>query len=777
MREELLELLEKKPAVREDIEAILIVDSDKGTWTFDDVPVDSGTFGELVSRGVVEKTDGEYSLSNPEATKKVLKRRTVYSTPEDDDSTGDDDLFSYLAAPRVAALAGTLVVVIFFRIYVLSEVYENGDILLLGNDPWGHRYYVEQLVRVGSGPFDISVLSSEYVAEEPLTNVLLWWFAELFGSSPQAAGHVLAWYPVVAGVVTAIVVYLITMNLTGDIRAALAAVLALAVIPAHALRTAFGFSDHSAMDYVWLVLTVYYLVSIGTAVQTRQDLTTRRTWMLTGGLILAITAQTVSWLAAPLLLVPIGLYIVVDVPLGVHANRSPGVTKSPIIVALVAATLLSATIQFLFDWLFLYIVYALAGLSVGVVAIVGLGELWFRYGWDTRWLVAIEGGVVTVGGISLLLFPPLRSYAQSGVSYFTGFTGGEVAEATPLFGTGSLGVVVGPLLLFGFLLFLALAVLISATATAVRKDRSALLVVVVYSWFLFILAGFVQRRFTGELSLFVAVLVGIGFVRLAQVVEIVPKDGDLLEGTTSRPAFVIPGRRTILNLLLLFLLVGGFAAIQTPLTINKVVVEDEVHETALWINDYAEREGLTYPENKVLSRWSSNRVYNYFVNGEAEQYTAARATYEPFIMSETPINGYVEWNQDIGFVVTRDDYNVQSAATMYSRLHHRYGSRGDGVPGLGNYRAVYAAGDGRTKVFEVVPGATVVGQATPNSTVTTTTNVSVPGASFTYTRRASVSADGIYTVTVPYPGAYSIENGTVTVSEMAVRNGSRVYSD
>ncbi|QSG08040.1 UDP-glucose 6-dehydrogenase [Halapricum desulfuricans] len=47
-------LLEDRPDLETALEELLTVDAERDTWTFDDVPVDSGTFGELVSREIVE---------------------------------------------------------------------------------------------------------------------------------------------------------------------------------------------------------------------------------------------------------------------------------------------------------------------------------------------------------------------------------------------------------------------------------------------------------------------------------------------------------------------------------------------------------------------------------------------------------------------------------------------------------------------------------------------------------------------------------------------------
>ncbi|MFC6754958.1 hypothetical protein, partial [Halorubrum tibetense] len=50
------ELLADRPEIADALESLLDADA-TGPWTFEDVDIDSGTFGELVSRGVVERTD------------------------------------------------------------------------------------------------------------------------------------------------------------------------------------------------------------------------------------------------------------------------------------------------------------------------------------------------------------------------------------------------------------------------------------------------------------------------------------------------------------------------------------------------------------------------------------------------------------------------------------------------------------------------------------------------------------------------------------------------
>jgi hypothetical protein len=79
---------------------------------------------------------------------------------------------------------------------------------------------------------------------------------------------------------------------------------------------------------------------------------------------------------------------------------------------------------------------------------------------------------------------------------------------------------------------------------------------------------------------------------------------------------------------------------------------------------------------------------------------------------------------------------------MQSRLHDRFGSRGDGAGGLAHYRALYATDSGDYKAFRVVPGATIAGSAAAGTeTVALATDVEIEGASFSYEREVAV-ADG-----------------------------------
>ncbi len=65
-------VLDDRPELRDATAAVLAVDDEQDGWTFDDIPIDSGQFGELVSAGIVEKDGDEYRVADPNAVRAAL---------------------------------------------------------------------------------------------------------------------------------------------------------------------------------------------------------------------------------------------------------------------------------------------------------------------------------------------------------------------------------------------------------------------------------------------------------------------------------------------------------------------------------------------------------------------------------------------------------------------------------------------------------------------------------------------------------------------------------
>ncbi|SFC59883.1 dolichyl-diphosphooligosaccharide--protein glycosyltransferase [Halobiforma haloterrestris] len=133
------------------LEAVLEVEAASETWTFDDVALDSGTFGELVSRGVVEKVDSEYRVADVETVRVVLDGEEVTSTGATDRGFAleyDVDLRA------LSALVGALVVVAGARMLSYGSVFQRGYVVSPGNDPYYFRYWLEDRLAESSGLTD-----------------------------------------------------------------------------------------------------------------------------------------------------------------------------------------------------------------------------------------------------------------------------------------------------------------------------------------------------------------------------------------------------------------------------------------------------------------------------------------------------------------------------------------------------------------------------------------------------------------------------------------------
>lgn len=93
-------------------------------------------------------------------------------------------------------------------------------------------------------------------------------------------------------------------------------------------------------------------------------------------------------------------------------------------------------------------------------------------------------------------------------------------------------------------------------------------------------------------------------------------------------------------------------------------------------------------------------------------------------------------------------------------MYTHHGSRTDDHPGLAHYRLVYVADTGGSKASELVEGAVLRGQASPDARVIAKATIEVPGASIGYTCETTADATGNYTLRVAYPGRYEVNGAT-----------------
>jgi len=772
-------LLQDKPALEDSLEALLAVDADRETWTFEDVPVDSGTFGELVSRGIVEKTDDEYRLRDPTAVETALDPNATV-----DDETGSESslaalgdwTFSLPDVDRVAALglAGALALVILFRLLPYPSVFQHGDVVLSGNDPYAYRYLVHQLLAESGGALDLATLSElpgGIAHGEPLLVATLWWVSAVFGG---AVDQVLAWYPVVSAVVTALLVYVLVVRVMADRRAAIAAVALLAIMPGHAFRTGLGFADHHAFDYPWLALTALAVVSLA-----GRDLRNRRTWAWALALGVGVSGQTLAWDAGPLLLVPFAAYVALVVPSWVRVGRSPFREGAGLIAGLALGAAIVAGAHHEFGWHSTEVAAVPGLLLAGTIGVFALGALTRQFDIGVRPLLVVEASSLIAGILAVrTLLPSLSEQLSGGVDFLLTTEG--IAETTSIV-SGRVGSLVGPVFLFGFALFLAVPYLAWASWRCAHRHEPGLLAVSMYAW-VFLALGIVQARFAGQLAIFVAVFGGLGFVHLAAWVDLTPYPELFAEGERERPGesdrrdaadtgesdgLDWPERREALYTAGLGLGVGSLGIAMTPIKHSQVTIDDSMYDAAAFMREYADEQGWAYPDNYVLSRWGRSRVYNWFVNGESRSYGYAQSNYENFVTSTDGTEWYERLRDRVGFIVTGRGLPIDAGGrTIYERLW----SENLGIE-TDHYRAVWAADDDSRRAYTLVPGALIAGQTESIDEVTIQTELSLNGTTRPCETTATTTSNGWYATRVPSPGTYTAGTDTITVTESDVTNG------
>ncbi|QGX94757.1 hypothetical protein EI982_08080 [Haloplanus rallus] len=671
------------------------------------------------------------------------------------------------------ALVLALLLVVLVRLPTIQAVFRDDWVVLVSNDPYMYRYLADQALLDGPLPS----LPDRAVQGEPLLVATLAVATWPFGAGTWGSGFVVAWYPVVAAVATAAFVYGAATRLTDDVRVGLASAGLLAVTPAHAYRTALGVADHHAFDFVWLALTALAVIELLT--RGERD---RRTWLAAAALAVAVAGQSLSWEAAPLLLFPLvpGLALAALVEI-----RRPGPERLvPVAAGLVGGAALAHLVHVLLGWQYAAVVYALDLLALGSVGLVAIVVAVRRLDGSWMWLLAAEAGLGVAAAVAVRSTRPLVTELQSGVAFFSS------TQAAELTGVGANYGAVGVLVLLGFASVLAAPMLPLAVTWGWRRLEPSWFVVGVYTVHFGVLAA-LQRRFAGELAPFAAILGGVGFVMLASWFDLVRAPAPRrTEGDTVSPAvaadggdgadLAVPDRTRVALLGGLAGVAVGAGGLYSALIDRRLVIDDATYEAARWIAGYVDDHDVAYPESYVLSKWGRNRVYNYFVNGEAASYGYARRHYEDFLFSNanTEADWYAEFDGRVGFVVTRDlpHLGLIASSTVQSTLHDRFGSAEiRSISGVGHFRAVFATDDGARKVFRPVPGATVRGPApTGEDDVRLATEVSIPGADFEYVRRAPVT-DGTFEATVAYPGTYRIGGGeeSVEITERMVSSGER----
>ncbi|ELZ23696.1 Laminin G sub domain 2 [Halosimplex carlsbadense 2-9-1] len=771
-------LLADKSHLESQLEEVLAVDESTESWAFDDVSLDSGAFGELVSRGIVEEVNGEYTLADPKAVRQALDGDGSVSSDDEQSASFTESLSVEFDRVAVAGLLGALALVVVFRVLPLQSVFRGGDVVLSGNDPYYYRYLVHELLAVSSNPFDLSVLSSlpSGVAHgEPLMLVSMWWVSALLGGESAVDG-VLAWFPVVSAVVTALLVYALTVRVTDDKRVGIAAVALLAVTPGHAFRTGLGFADHHAFDYPWLALTVLAAVSV-----VGRDILERRTWAWVGALAVGVAGQMLAWDAGPLLLVPLGLFALGLVPSVLRDGGSPLRAGRPLLAGVSMGTFVAVLAHISLGWHTPAVIVAPVLLSVGIAGLLVLGEGARRAEVSSRLVVGVSVVGLVLGIVALWsLVPVFATELERGMDFLLTTEG--IAETTSIV-SGDLGTIIGPIFLFGFGLFLALGHMCWALWMSYRRHAPAWLLITVYGWY-FLLLSAIQVRFAGQLALFAALFGGLGFVHLAAWVDLasVPTpfvdnrlaDGPRVVGSSgdefsSAGELVRPNRRQLLHLGVLGFGAGSLGGLLTPIRHSQLVIDDSMYEAAKFMREHSKEQGWDYPKNYVFSQWGRNRVYNWFVNGESRGYGYAQSNFQDFVTSGNSAEWYEQLRNRAGFITIEE--SDPSATTEFGELYDQLWSDTFGID-TENYRAVWMNSTDSLRVFTPVSGALVTGPAPKNRTLNIEVTAEIGQKSQSIAIERHTGDQGIYQAVVPLPGIYQVNGNRLSVSEDDVQQGS-----
>lgn len=766
-------ILERRPDLVDSLQKVIGIDQRRKTWSFDEVQVDSGEFGELVDAGIVERVGGEYRVADPSAVRVALEGEKPV-----DGRSGSSPRIPSGQFYHLAPLATAIAFVVALRLLSAPKVFRDGAVVLLGNDPYAYRYYAEMLARATQGPNNLAFLlnlPTSIANGEPLFVLVLGFLVYLMGGGQAVSGQVLAWYPIGTTAVTTFLLYLLTVVVTDDRRVGVAAVLMLAIIPAHASRTALGFGDHHAFDYLWLTLTSLALVVLAYSPSSDHQ-PSRRVVAGVSALCLGVAGQVLAWEAGPLLFVPVGFAVVGRALLDVRSDRSPLLNALPTLAGITLGAILVGIVHVAIGWHTTVVASAPGLLAVAALIATLVAEVGYRTEASVRSL-AVSECVLLIGSIIAVRFgwPTYWSMIQANLGRL--LHDRNIVETLGLFGD-----TLGWLLLFGLALFVAGPYLVWASLRVFRDEPDAArwLIVIIYTSYFFLLS-MEQIRFTGQLALFTALFAGLGLVHLSDSIGAarppVSFESDPRDPPFEPRSFSVNSREQVVALIAVFLLVGWLGLIQVPLVVDQTTYSSNQFKTVTAIDDYSEHR--TYPRSQsyVFSTWDENRFYNYFVSRQSASYTFAKTHYQEFLTSTAPLSEAYETYRDTVRFIVINRQDQRSKKDRYDRLFVNHGSQYSDVAGSGHFRMIYVSDDGRYKAFALVNGSTVRGEAFPNTTVTLRTNVSVTGNRFRYERVVPVKRDGKFSVHVAYPGSYTVEYSNrsvtrVTVPERAVVNGT-----
>jgi dolichyl-diphosphooligosaccharide--protein glycosyltransferase len=808
-----IEFCESQGNGKEVLKAVLAVDNRESTWEFSDVELDSGTFGEVVDSGLLERVNNEYQVVDQAAVRAAIEGEEFTGADESESGSKFEREFD-IEWPTVGGLLSALVVVVAARMTQYSSVFQHGRVVSPGNDPYFFRYWQEQLLAESSGPLSLQVLVNPpwddgSWNQRPLTHATNWWFAELLGGGQWAADMVAAWLPIAFTLVLAIIVYYTALVLTKDHRVGITSVLTLALAPLHVTYTELGALHHRSHQFLWFGIVLLTLAILTTDIKNmrssvrsdqgiRKYLRQRKTWFVAATFGLAFAFYIHSWGGSADLAVALGLFVGIRVCLDVRDGISPGGANLPILVGLGIGAIISLGLHFGVGW-HGPLGPGMAALAfVGSVVVVCLAEFWRRYELRPLWLLIIQPVIAAVGIAAIFLTQP-RFVKLFGNSFGTvlSLSSGRSTQVRSLFSVDQ-GVFFLPLIQIGVEFYVALAVLVWCIWLINSRYEPGWLVFAVLSGF-YLIAGALALRFAARLVIVLTVLGGLGTVYLLSTMDLTSrplifqdeyKSNKKTGEVKSNFSLDIPNKtRTLTSIFLVGILIFGLNLAYIPTSAGQVTYDTHQVEAAMVISDHADDIDRDWPDNYVFAPWGDDRMYNYFVSGESKDDGYARYGYQERgyrsfitdekpdqVISELPDARWPVFKNGRGYVVVTKKSSGLPDETIQTRLYEDLGQGTSQFDALSHYQLIHVSDDRELVVFSVVQGATIKLSGISSDSVNIRKKIHVSGVSFVYEQNVAVK-NGRASVTVPYSGDYIIAGKKIPIESHDIEHGETITVD
>ena len=793
-------LLTDRPEIEDALTELLEADK-SGPWSFDDVDVDSGTFGELVSQGIVTRVDaadaqGEYRLADRMAVQAAVQGESHPGEDERTTTSVSDRLSNVrlnVQFPFLAALVASLGFLFVLRIVNYDSVFREEVVVFPANDPYHYRHWIDQLLAAEPQPFDLPAIAETLggrATGQPFVYTLGYWVTGVFESNPETAGAAVAWIPVGAALIVGVSVAWMALVVTGDERVAVLSVLALALTSQHSVYTSLGFIDHQPLNPVWLAVMAAAFVWLardveqrvkrtpdthdrneGSTTPVRAHLQNPVTWVMAGCFGIAVVLSVFTWNGAPVLLTGVATYIVLRAGMDIRVGHSPMGTAAPIAAGLALASGLAYAIHTWAGWQEPAVVFSPALVLGGLVVVTGIAEGCLRSGAVSprTYVAGVFAGTATLLVATWRVAPDVLSRLAERM--WVVVEARRYGESRRLLAT-EFGFILGGVDVFGWLLFIAFPMIAAVCLYCLRSYEPRWLVLCGFALPM-VVFSLLEIRFVAKLAVFTAVFTAAGTVWILARIDLLTSQN--LFGTRPRYRLTRGAFRpsaTAVYVAGALLLLASLSLILVPATTSSIMHEDGQVEAAMWMSENAE---TTERSEFVAASFGDQRFYNYFVFGESDTYsTSVQADIEELYMSTDPDAEYDRFDSGVGYLVLDDLGDVGlGPESGHARLIDRYGAATDEVDGVGHYRVEFVSADGGYLVISPVPGATIEGPTDAEERFMTGTDVEAGSVEFRYTRQVKPD-DGRISVTVAHPGSYDVDGETVAVTEEDVSEGATI---